>query len=196
MANRLYDLVNSLFRSFKRDTIHTQIECRVVKVNHEEGTVDVLPLVKTKYRDGTQIATKEIFDVPLFTYSAEGGLAAVRVPVAIGDTVVVHFSERDNGHLRGTTGERPVNAVTTETHGYFPAYAVPSIYTLSGKNIIPRDELVIQYGLAKITLKKTGEIEITGSLTNNDVNIGETHTHDGVQTGTGVTSIVTREELL
>ena len=72
--------------------MHTGLVCKVVAFNAARRTVDVDPVVKQRYTDGTRAPIGILPNIPV-GYQSGGGFA-VTFPIAVGDHVFVSFAER------------------------------------------------------------------------------------------------------
>lgn len=174
--------------------VNTAIEGRVTAINHTVNTVDVQPLIRTRKSDGSQETYPEMVDVPYQILSANAGNARITFPIAIGDLVTVIFSQRDNGHLAGSSGSTPVNAVSNVTHGLYPALAIPCFFTEATAQPVDPTNVVIENGGARISLSPSGDITMNGATVTSDgdfvtasgISLNE-HVHGGVQSGGSLT---------
>ena len=72
--------------------MHTGLVCKVVAFDAARRTVDVDPVVKQRYTDGTRAPIGILPNIPI-GYQSGGGFA-VTFPIAVGDHVFVSFAER------------------------------------------------------------------------------------------------------
>ena len=210
----LKDLLDRHFDIRSRDFIHTSFPARIVNVNNN-NTVNVEPLVMTKMADGSQKPYPIIYDVRLHTYAAASGEVFVSLPIGKGDLVWVFASERDTARLMGTDGTKPQPSETQITHSLSDCFAIPAFYpdkksrqfdpdnlvienkgtqivVKDGEVVIDADHMNIKSNLVDIdgTLNIKGDLSITGSVSQGDVDIGSSHTHSGVQAGSDISGPV------
>lgn len=133
-------------------------------------TVDVRPLTTTKFSDGVQLKSEVCYDVPMFIYSTNKGKARVTVPVKKGDTVLLLFSDRDFGTLLDNSVD--VDSVfpgqSIDPCSGHPIMAFPCFYTNPEGSPIDKDNIVVENGSTKITIKEDGDIDLE---TTKDVNV-------------------------
>jgi len=88
--------------------MHTGLVCRVEKFSGSgRPTIDVLPVTKARFSDGTRFELPVLPGVPVH-YPAGGGLG-MTFPLSAGDEVFVSFNERsiDEWKAQGGTGIEP-----------------------------------------------------------------------------------------
>lgn len=177
------------FLTNKAKNIHTQIACKVVAVHHKKGSVDVQPLIKTMWQpasflsSGSEGVFPVIFQVPVKHDSAQRGKAGLRLPVSIGDIGVLQFSERNSELYLESDGENIVDSGTVTTHSMD---GVPQVLCYSGEIFteakpfeIPEDELILEYGSSKITLKVDSAHVTVASGANVNLNLDGSVTING-----------------
>lgn len=194
-AKTRYDILNEFF-NYKMLDFHTQVPAVITAVYGR--SIDCQPVVTTKWSDGRQEAYSELYDVPLMVLSANQGNTAIKMPVKVGDIVLVFFSERELGSFDSSQGSIS-NSQSLDTHGLFPVGAFPCIFTSAVGEDIDPDNIVIQNEASKIEIEPNGKITATtsseyvvnaskaifnadvefngGSVTHNGTNIGDTHVH-------------------
>lgn len=209
--NVLADILSRLIKK-ELQLVNTSIEGIIEKVDYEKNTCDVLPMIKTRYKDGKQIPYKTLYDIPLFILSANSGKARITFPIKKGDVVVIVFSQRDNAHFNESDGTKVLNAYSGVSHGMFPAIAIPCIYTeqiatpISDANVIihneksvititPDGQIDVRNDNGYLTLRTDGEVESNGArittggdfITANGVSL-DNHIHGGVKAGASNTA--------
>lgn len=154
------DKLDLYFRDKLRE-VHTCKPAVIVAVSG--NMVDVQPLTKQKYFDGEQLGYPVIYDVPLMIYSAARGDARVTVPLAVGDNVIVFFSDRDYGELLETEASQPINSESITPLSLYPIFAIPSFFTFSNQRDFDSENIVIENKTSKISIAPDGNIEMTTS---------------------------------
>ncbi len=102
--------IRALMINFLAGTVHTAMPGKVVAYNSSKRTADVKPLIKKSNTDGSQTEYPVLPDVPVAVYGTAG--AAVVLPIADGDFVLLVFSERaidrvmKNGKINNTSQNR------------------------------------------------------------------------------------------
>lgn len=185
MANHdsFYDLLLKSFRDMLRnvDTIKPGV------VTARRGNlINARILTTTRYASGKVEEQSEVFNVPLFTYSAKRGDAAITVPVSVGDNIVVVFSDRDLPNLSESGGTSPLQSTEVETHRYAPLLAFPSPI-IPNEVEIPENEVRIEYGSSMISITEDSIDIVSPNITLNGVNWnhGHAYTDDGTPMVTG-----------
>lgn len=158
-VNTEYQLLHRFVRERLRD-IHTVKPGVVTKVN--DFTVDVKPLTTTKYRDGTQLPLPTLEDVPLMINSGGMGNARITMPIKEGDPVVVLSSDRDYDNLRSSeiTKDSIFPGQEINPLSLNPIMAIPCFFTEPQGTPIDKDNVVVENGSTKITVKFDGNVEI------------------------------------
>lgn len=152
------DILNE-FIDYRLLDVHTNIPCRVTSVSGR--SVDCQPLITTKYSDGKHDPYPELYDVPLLVLSANGGKASIKMPISIGDIVLVFMSERDVGGLIDSNGSSVSNSGSLKTHGLYPIGAFPCIFTNGRGEDIDTNNVVIQNQSSTIVIEPNGKITAT-----------------------------------
>lgn len=159
------DDLDLFFRDKLRE-VHTCKPAVIVAING--NMADVQPLTRQKYFDGEQLGYPVIYDVPLMIYSAARGDARVTVPLAVGDNVIVFFSDRDFGELLETEASQPINSESITPLSLYPIFAIPSFFTFTNQRDFDSENIVIENKSSKISIAPDGNIEMT---TQADVNV-------------------------
>ena len=135
--------------------LHTGLPCVVTAVKNN-SFVDIQPLLKRKYRDGTLVMLPIIQNVPIS--HARGKDYWVKLPIAVGDTGYALFSERSLDAWSVNGGY--VDPADSRLHDLTDAIFLPGLYPQS--DIVPgnADDLVIHNGKAEILVKKPGTFQI------------------------------------
>ncbi|MDL2258868.1 hypothetical protein LJC42_06945 [Eubacteriales bacterium OttesenSCG-928-K08] len=176
-------------------TEHTQKNVRVaaiVKVlsfDPDTMTVEVQPLNMKKI-DGESASASPLVAVPVAMLCC--GEFSIRPWYKRGDVGMVVYADEDNdAALEG--GGAEVEPSTNRNHAPEDAFFIGGI-AVAGKapRGLPSDALVLAAGNVYISVNRSGiqlngAVDITGELTVNGLAFG-THTHGGVESGTGSTS--------
>lgn len=185
----------------------TSLPCEVESYNPEAVTVDVYPLIKIPIRmPNGEIETVEIpklMDVPVM-FPCAGGFTITH-PINIGDECFVSFASRNIDVWWQSGGVQ--NPFDTRKHDLSDGFAFfrPQSQANKISNISTTDlEIRNDANTCKIQITPAGEIHFIGTksvfhhpvemlkgvktygeLTNNNVDVGSTHPHMGVQPGNG-----------
>jgi hypothetical protein len=198
IVDALQDLVDYRFL-----TLSTIIPAKVTKVNYNKNHLNALPLIRTKLSDDSQQESPELYHVPIFILSAGAGSARITLPVKIGDTVLILYSQRSLGNFYLSNGRDVVDAESATTHGSYPILALPGLFTPTTAVPVDSSNIIVENGSTKLTIAPDGNITadcptftingnliVTGdgdfngsSLNHNGTNVGDDHVHSGVQTG-------------
>lgn len=138
--------------------IHTSIPAEITKINLLEKTVEVKPLIREKNLLNEFVELPIIPNVPIrFTQTTK---ALISVPLEIGDTGVIVFSERSIGNWQQEGGIQ--NPEDNRKFNIKDCYFSPDLVKNSdGKTLT--DELQIILNNANIKIKQNGEINIENS---------------------------------
>ena len=143
------------------------------------GTVDVLPLVNQVDGRGNPTPHGIVPGLPFFR--VQGGANAVVIDPVVGDIGLAVFADRDVSTVKTTRAQA--------NPGSFRQHDMADGFYLGGfLNGVPTQ--YVQFTSGGIDIVSSGTVAITSAgLTHNGVNIGSTHEHGGVQTGTGNTGV-------
>ena len=196
MAEQNDDFISSIRNLINSELIDVNTSINGVVVSYSNGLATVRPTANKRFQDGEVLPFPNIFNVPVRWPSFNGGQCGFKGPIRSGDNVLVIFSQQAKD---GTDDQRRFDLSD--------AYCIPahnSTAAQGGNN----DDTVMYFGAAYIKITASGAVEIvapgghkitapdteivsniktTGTITNNNKNIGNTHTHSGVQTGGGNT---------
>ncbi|MCH9837472.1 hypothetical protein K0U83_17545 [bacterium] len=184
--------------------LHTALPGRVRSYDAATQTADVEPMIKRGVPTGGEEDEVALEALPVLpsvpVLFPSGGQCFVTFPLAVGDPVLLVFSERDTSHYRATGAVADPGVPTM--HGLSGAVAIPCAFgprsaAMSG---VSSTDLVVgrANGLANITVK-AGTAEVGGASDSaalaSRVAALETaisaHTHGGVTTGVGSTAVPT-----
>lgn len=184
--------------------LHTALPGRVRSYDASTQTADIEPMIKRGVPTGGEEDDVVLEALPVLpsvpVLFPSGGQCFVTFPLAVGDPVLLVFSERDTSHYRATGAVADPGVPTM--HGLSGAVAIPCAFgprsaAMSG---VSSTDLVMGRvnGLANITIK-AGTAEVGGSSDSaalaSRVAALETaissHTHGGVTTGMGSTATPT-----
>lgn len=126
------------------DGVQTHAPGRVTRVSADGSSVDVQPLVRTRYVDETGAEVTESYpvipNVPVMHPS--GGDYAVTFPVAVGDTVLLAWSKDNLDRWKATGGE--VDPGDYSRHGLADAVAILGLRSYAEKLAsAPNDRITI-----------------------------------------------------
>jgi len=138
--------------------LYTCIPAKILSIeNLSKGLVDVQASINTRRSDGTTIEFADYLDVPLMVYSANGGLANITMPIAVGDTVTLLYSQRDTEMFLAGDNSKVYDSEALRVMGEYPILAIPCSY-VEGKPIeVDPENIVLQNDKIKQTLKPDGE---------------------------------------
>ena len=147
----------------KLTDIHISIPAKIVSYDYTKQKAKVQPLLNEKYNDGEIKKPPVIHNVPVI-HPASGG-ASITFPVAVGDKVLLSFSEKSleewlvNGEQ--VTPEDPRRNDLTD--------AVAIIGLRDFRSVSPANnntDLLVKYEGSELKLKPSGVIDITSSNLN------------------------------
>jgi hypothetical protein len=164
MSNREFsDVVLRLVSGFARDHINTSMPAKVVSVDNfdRDQTVDVLPLINDSFNDGTNVEFPPIFDVPLILPSAGGGLLSF--PVAVGDTVLLIFSQKSLDEWMESRSFGNVGFTPSDKRRYAlnDAIAISGMYTKHTHLTPNPNDVELKFNGLHVVLEKAGDITLS-----------------------------------
>lgn len=183
-TNRFDDALGA-YVARRMQEIHTSMPAKIVAVDYDKGTVDVEILYegKSPINDLLNYKYPQIQDVPVHTYSTQGGKVKITVPIKAGDVGAVFFPEKP---MEGFTGGKVTIDLekNSDTHVLQGIYFISEMSTISTPVSIDPDNLIIQNETTVITVKKdsvdavtTSDFKINGARVTSD---GDVITSDGV----------------
>jgi len=174
--------------------VDDMIPAKVVSYDDTTNRATIKPLVMLGTTDGQKISRAQLSNIPVFRFG--GGGFFIRFPVKAGDFGWLKATDRDMSLImqRGGLEDWPN---TLRQHSFSDGMFFPDTlksWVIDGANA---DALVIQSldgsvcvslhsGKVKIEaadIEVVGNMSVTGTMTNNGVNIGSTHVHSGVDAG-------------
>jgi hypothetical protein len=172
-------------------SLFTITPARVTNVDYNNNHLNAQPLIRTKYSDNSQQTPPELFHIPIFILSANGGTARVTLPVKVGDTVLVLYSQRSLGDFYESDGKTVVDTDSLVTHGSYPIMALPCLFTKASAKTIDSENLVVENGSTKMVIKPNGNIETTCPtfIVNGNFEVNGDTTHKGNETTTGNSAV-------
>jgi hypothetical protein len=186
-------VMTDVLQNFLRG-VDDMIPAKVVSYDDATNRAVIKPLVMLGTTDGQKISRAQLSNIPVFRFG--GGGFFIRFPVKAGDFGWLKATDRDMSLImqRGGLEDWPN---TLRQHSFSDGMFFPDTlksWAIDGANA---DALVIQsldgsvcvsLHSGKIKIEATdievvGNMSVTGTMTNNGVNIGSTHVHSGVDTG-------------
>lgn len=139
----------------------------VIKV-YSNSRATVLPLVKAKFSDGSTLELPEIHDVPVITPCT--AFAGLKLPVRVGDKVVLHICDRDIQHLlrvaktEGLSQTEPSSPSLRRLHDMSDAVAYTGFFSDSASKPDTYDVWIFNNddsdSMNHIRLKQNGDVEV------------------------------------
>lgn len=156
------DILEMFIRNYMRK-VHTIKPARVTSVN-DDNTLNAEILTRTRMQEGRISDFPEVQNVPYMILSGQSGMARITFDIAVGDNVVILFSDRDYAGLLddGSTVETPQSIYT---HEFFPLMALPCFFTTPNAKPVEKQKIVIENTATKISVSATGEVEIVAPTT-------------------------------
>lgn len=159
------------FFEYKMNNVYTAMPCRVLRV-YDDGSeyVDVQPILKKVYLDGTEEERPKILGVPLISMSSSTTM--IHIPVNAGDTVLCVFSMRGMDTFKVGDGSL-VAPDDFRTFDKRDAIAIPGLFPMNNhpfkKASIDNDSLGIVHNVgttseASVEIKKNGEIAMVSPV--------------------------------
>lgn len=174
-----------------RDNLDDMLPAVVVSYDPDKNRATLQPLVMIGTTDGSKKARARIENIPVFRYGSGGFFQ--RFPIKAGDFGWIKANDRDISLVLQRGGQQDWPN-TKRRHNFSDAMFFPdtikdwvvsgddleamTLQSLDGNSVvsIAQDAIELRVGSQVLRLDASG-------LKHNGVNIGETHTHGGVQTG-------------
>lgn len=179
----------------------------IVSFNASNQTAEVS--VKMTYKVNDKVLEYPLLiDCPCVVLG--GGKGRVTFPIAAGDSCIVLFNDRDIDNWFSSGRTMPPR--TERKHSFSDAIAIVGVRNMQNKIIdylttgtelkygnstikLEDNKVTVTNGSASIVLdggaiQITGAVAITGSFTVNGKNVGDTHRHSGVASGSSNTGVV------
>lgn len=157
--------------------VHTALPGRIESYDYTTQKADVQPLIKKRYRDGTEQSLPVITDVPVVWPRAGG--ASLTFPIQQGDGVLLVFAERGLANWLSLGDEQPPPDFAK--HQLTDAIAIPGLNDFTTAGLADNNEdVLLVFGSSEVRLKPDGEILISngnGALridSSNKVALGNT----------------------
>lgn len=203
-------IMGAWLKTYIRENLDDMLPAKVVSYDDATNRATVQPLIMVGTTDGQKISRAGVFGVPVFRFG--GGGFFMRFPIKAGDFGWLKANDRDTSLMfqRGGLEDWPN---TERLHSFSDAMFFPDSlkgWAISGANAnalvlqsldgtvclsLHSGKVAIDAPLIEINgnvaitgdLVVTGDTGIGGALSNNGMNVGFSHVHGGVQTGSGNT---------
>lgn len=139
--------------------VHTAMPAQIEAYDYATRKADVQPLIKQVYSDGTIAAYPVISAVPVVMPA--GGGAVIKLPVAVGDVVLLVCCERSLDKWLQTGGM----STPTLNHKFqlMDAVAIAGLFPFSESSpATDADSLEILYRGASVQITAGGQVRING----------------------------------
>lgn len=182
MAEQTEDGLSALRALIKSELIDLNTSIAAEIVSYAGGLASVRPLASKRFSDGDLLPFPVIHAVPVRWPVFSGGTCGVRGPIKAGDKCHLVFAQ-----------QAADNTDDMRRHDLNDAYALMVDNSAAGQGGNNSD-MVVYFGSAYIRIAESGEVEIVApgglkftapTVTNNGVNVGNSHVHG---TGSGTTT--------
>lgn len=151
--------------------VYSLLPATVIAVDYSVPSVDVRPSIYNKNSNGDVVRIADVLDVPLFVLSADGGNKRITLPVKVGDRVSVLFSDSDTTNVMTNKTDDAV-ITFSDPNQMFPLCALAGFFTPASPKAIDAENIVLEHGSTKMTLKSDkvvidADVEINGDVTHN-----------------------------
>lgn len=138
--------------------LRVSMPCKVVAVRGNQ-TVDVQPLLQTRYVDGS---VKPLPVIPGATVCAPMGLDySFKLPLAVGDTGLAVFADRSLDAWYGSDGQTPVDPQDSRAHHLTDCIYLPGLPVASAQTTDATADMVLRNGRAVLRMQKAGTFQVT-----------------------------------
>jgi hypothetical protein len=138
--------------------VHTMLPARVTRVDLANGRCDCQPTIKRRYDTETAVDIPVITNVPIAFYRA--GAAHITLPLKVGHTVMLMFSERSLDVWLNKGGQ--VDPADPRKFHYSDAVAYPGLYPFDQAPSADANDIVIRNEDATIRIKPD-QVELYGN---------------------------------
>ena len=160
---------------------------QVVAVDLAAKTVDVKPLVTQLAADDKPIDHSIIHGLPYYRYQA--GAAALILDPVVGDKGLCIYAQNDVSGVQASGKEAPPTSY--RKFDYADGCFIGCVQAISPVPTTYIKMIDGEIDIVATTIKMNGAVVMTGTVTSNSKNISNTHTHGGVQSGSGTSGQVT-----
>lgn len=194
--------LREVFRKMMQGT-DGMLPAEVVSYDRATNTATVRPIIALLTTAGEVVPRATIARVPVLALG--GGGFAINFPLQPGDRGWIEASDRDISlFAQNLAADQRPN--TLRLHSFEDGRFIPDVFRSLDVSEVGADAMAIQSldGAVRVELSPVrlrlvaetvqidattttinGNVETFGTLENNGVNVGSTHTHSGVQTGAG-----------
>lgn len=190
VSSRLEAVIDSIAEAKIAD-VHTCIPCKVTAVNRGTAYISAQPLLMARYELGFPQSYPELKNIPPMVIS-DGQKANIKMPLKVGATVLVFFSEKDASSFKYSSGTAETVGDNQANHGLFPIGWMVNP-TVSRGYTISETDIVIENDKASVTMTPTSmklataggssELQASGNLVTNGATID---TSGNITTASGV----------
>ena len=148
--------------------VYSLLPATVIAVDYSVPSVDVRPSIYNKNSNGDVVRIADVLDIPLFVLSADGGNKRITLPVKVGDRVSVLFSDSDTTNVMTNKTDDAV-ITFSDPNQMFPLCALAGFFTPASPKAIDAENIVLEHGSTKMTLKSDkvvidADVEINGDI--------------------------------
>jgi len=133
--------------------LHTAMPGQVTKVRGN-SVIDVQPLLKRRYRDGSLVVLPIIQNIPVMHQRGAG--YSIKLPIAVGDTGLIVFTERSIDAWSVSGGI--VDPADPRKHDLSDAIFLPGLYPNNNQVAGGATDMVLTNGSNTITISKSGDM--------------------------------------
>lgn len=157
MQFSLFDSIKSHVDNFS-ERLNTATPAIVEAYHPETATIDCIPAIYKKDKDGVLVKSGVLEGVPVhFSATEEVGIT---YPLKKGDQVMLIFTHNDSENWLDQE-EDFVEPKTLRRHSVSDAFAIPWRSKYGSSPVKEPDNLNIYYGKSKVSVKPDGTIDIT-----------------------------------
>ncbi len=148
--------------------VYSLLPATVIAVDYSVPSVDVRPSIYNKNSNGDVVRIADVLDVPLFVLSSDGGNKRITLPVKVGDSVSVLFSDSDTTNVMTNKTDDAI-VTFSDPNQMFPLCALAGFFTPASPKAIDAENIVLEHGSTKMTLKSDkvvidADVEINGDV--------------------------------
>lgn len=141
----------------------TALPVKVVAYDEGQQTVDVLPLINTKFDDAGGVVRSTLLDLPVIFPSAGGGI--ITFPIKAGNTGLAIFCSRSIDNWTYGDGS-PITPKTRRINSINDGVFFPGMYTVNTHLNPDPDNVEIKFAGSSIKIAPDGVVTITAPTIN------------------------------
>lgn len=152
------DVYLSLIRKYIKGNVNTNIPAKIVSVAEygDRTFVNVIPTVNDSFSDGSVAELPPILGVPVVINGGGGG--QLSFPLAVGDDVLIVFSQRGLDNWKKGVPESSTTPQNRRSFSLMDAIAIPSLHLKPDP-----DHVVLKFAGSTVILYNNGNVLVSAA---------------------------------